>query len=167
MNYHQIQYDDMVNGEGLRITLFVSGCERKCPDCQNPQTWPFSSGIPFDRDAENELLEAMSMPYIDGLTISGGEPLHPNNIHETARIAKEVKRTYPNKTVWVYTGYLFDQIPVWALAHIDVLVDGMFIKELISPNRPWVGSSNQRVIDVQKSLLENRVALFQGESVNE
>ncbi len=160
MNYHNITKDDMLNGDGLRVVLWTSGCTHCCNGCQNPQTWDASSGIEFDEAAENELFEALAQEHISGITFSGGDPLHPFNRETVLRLAKKVKDEYPNKTVWLYTGFLWEEVKKTIdLTNIDVLVDGEFIKELNDNNLKWVGSSNQKIIDVQKSLKENKIVL--------
>ena len=160
MNYHNITKDDMLNGDGLRVVLWTSGCTHCCNGCQNPQTWDASSGIEFDEAAENELFEALSKDHISGITFSGGDPLHPFNRETVLRLAKKVKEEFKNKTVWLYTGFLWEEvIKAIDLTNIDVLVDGEFIKELNDNNLKWIGSSNQRIIDVQKSLKENKIIL--------
>lgn len=160
MNYHNITKDDMLNGDGLRVVLWTAGCTHCCNGCQNPQTWDASGGIEFDKAAEDELFEALSKEHISGITFSGGDPLHPFNRETVLRLAKKVKDTLPNKTVWLYTGFLWEEVKkAIDLTNIDVLVDGEFIKELNDNNLKWIGSSNQRIIDVQKSLKEDKVIL--------
>jgi len=151
MNYHDIKHDDMLNGDGLRVTLFVSGCEHNCAGCHNPQTHSLSSGIPFDNQAKQEIFNELSKPYISGITISGGDPFHPENIAEVTATVKEIKELFPDKDIWVYTGYTYEEIAddnryTEALRYIDVLVDGEFDIVLVDVNEPWVGSTNQRVI---------------------
>ena len=160
MNYHNITKDDMLNGDGLRVVLWTAGCTHCCNGCQNPQTWDASGGIEFDKAAEDELFEALSKEHISGITFSGGDPLHPFNRETVLRLAKKVKDTLPNKTVWLYTGFLWEEVKkAIDLTNIDVLVDGEFIKELNDNNLKWIGSSNQRIIDVQISLKEDKVIL--------
>ncbi len=160
MNYHNITKDDMLNGDGLRVVLWVAGCNHQCEDCQNPVTWDLTGGLPFDEAAEAELFEALAKPYISGITFSGGDPLHPFNRGETFRLMRKVKEQYPDKTVWVYTGFLWeDFIENPKMKYIDVLVDGRFIKSLREEKLHWVGSSNQRIIDVQKTLETGEVVL--------
>ena len=161
MNYHDIVHDDLKNGDGIRVTLFVSGCEHHCPKCQNPQTWHYNSGIRFDEDTFSELFIEMSKDYISGLTISGGDPLAPQNVEKILEIVSKFKKIFPNKTIWIYTGYKYEQLlfegkfnVIQILKHTDVLVDGKYIEEKRDINLKWRGSSNQRVIDVQKSLKE-------------
>ena len=160
MNYHNITKDDMLNGDGLRVVLWVAGCNHQCEDCQNTITWDLTGGLPFDEAAEQELFEALDKPYISGITFSGGDPLHPFNRAETFRLMRKLKEQYPTKTVWVYTGFLWeDFIAHPKMKYIDVLVDGRFIKSLKDEKLCWVGSSNQRIIDVQKTLEKGEVVL--------
>ena len=160
MNYHNITKDDMLNGDGLRVVLWTSGCTHCCDGCQNPETWEVSSGIEFDAEAEKELFEALEPEYISGITFSGGDPLHPFNRAEVLRLAKKVKQTFTNKTVWLYTGFLWEEVKeAISLEDIDVLVDGEFKKELNDNNLKWIGSSNQRIIDVQNTLKEGKIVL--------
>ena len=147
MNYHDITKCDMLNGNGLRVVLWVSGCSHHCKGCQNPQTWDKNSGIPFDKQAEDELFEALQPDYISGLTFSGGDPLYIANRVEVTKLAKKCKEQYPNKTIWLYTGYKYEEIkhlPI--IEYLDVIVDGEFIEELKDNTLHWCGSSNQRVI---------------------
>ena len=161
MNYHDITKDDMLNGDGLRVVLWCAGCTHCCDGCQNPETWDVAGGIPFDEAAEEELFEALKPDHISGITFSGGDPLHPFNREENLRLAKKVKQTFPDKTVWLYTGFLWEEVKDKVdLSDIDVLVDGEFKKELNDNTLHWVGSSNQRIIDVQKSLKEGKVVDF-------
>lgn len=152
MNYHDITKEDMLNGEGLRVVLWVSGCNHGCKNCQNPITWNEKSGITFDEKAEKELFEALDKPYISGITFSGGDPLFPSNRETVLNLAKKCKDLFPDKTVWLYTGYKWEEIcELKNFGNIDILVDGEFVQELKDDNLPWVGSSNQRIIDVKKS----------------
>ena len=160
MNYHNITKDDMLNGDGLRVVLWVAGCNHQCEDCQNPITWDITGGLPFDEAAENELFEALAKPHISGITFSGGDPLHPFNRGTTFKLMKKCKELFPEKTVWVYTGFLWEQFKDNPkMKYIDVLVDGRFVKSLKDDNLCWCGSSNQRIIDVQKTLQEGKVVL--------
>ena len=163
MNYHNITKDDMLNGDGLRVVLWVAGCSHHCGECQNPVTWNPESGLPFDENAKQEIMEQLSKDYISGITFSGGDPLHINNVSEIAKLCDEIKKNFPTKTIWLYTGYEWDEI-ICKYKHeflqsIDVIVDGRFVQELADKNLKWKGSSNQRVIDVQKSLKEGKVVL--------
>lgn len=171
MNYGEIKKFDIANGEGVRVSLFVSGCTHHCKNCFNAATWDFSFGSPFTAQTQQELLEALSEEYIDGLTLLGGEPFEPSNQKELLPFLKRVKKQYPEKTVWCYSGYLFEEEllkPSRAscehtqemLSLIDVLVDGRFVQELHNVSLVFCGSSNQRIIDVKKSLKEGRVVLY-------
>ena len=162
MNYHNITKDDMLNGDGLRVVLWVAGCTHQCAGCQNPITWDLAGGLPFDEAAENELFEELKRPHVSGVTFSGGDPLHPFNRSEVFRLMKKSKELFPDKTVWVYTGFLWEDLKdIPEMKYADVLVDGEFEKDKNDNNLHWVGSSNQRVIDVQKSLKENTVCLHE------
>lgn len=160
MNYHNITKDDMLNGDGLRVVLWVSGCTHHCDGCQNPITWDLAGGIPFDEAAEEELFEALSKPHVSGITFSGGDPLHPFNRQEVFRLMKKCKELFPEKTVWSYTGFLWEDVKdLEGMKYVDVLADGRFVKELNDNTLHWVGSSNQKIVDVQQSLKENKVIL--------
>ncbi len=161
MNYHDITKQDMLNGDGLRVVLWVAGCNHHCKGCQNPITMDEHGGLPFDKAAENELFEALDKNYISGITFSGGDPLFPANRKEVLRLAKKCKQKFPDKTVWSYTGYLWEEVcDVEGIENLDVLIDGEFKQELNDNNLHWVGSSNQRIIDVKKSLASGEVVLF-------
>ena len=150
MNYHNIKHDDMLNGDGIRVTLFVSGCNHHCKGCHNPQTWDFNSGILFDEDAKEEIFEELSKDYISGLTLSGGDPLAPQNRDEILKLCKEIKEKFPNKNIWCYTGYLYEQVkdlPI--MNYIDILVDGPFMVDLLDVDFPFRGSTNQRIINLK------------------
>lgn len=163
MNYHNITHDDMLNGEGLRVVLWVAGCEHHCKNCQNPETHDPNGGIKFINETFDELLEALNHDHIQGLTLSGGDPLHPNNRYEIGQLCKLIKSFYPQKDIWLYTGYKFEEIKrLKVMQYIDVLVDGRYIEELNDINYEWAGSTNQRIIDVQKSLELNEVVLHKG-----
>ncbi len=160
MNYHNITKDDMLNGDGLRVVLWVSGCNHHCKNCQNPITWDEKGGLPFDEKAEEELFEALDKPHIDGITFSGGDPLFPNNRSEVFRLIKKIRNKLPQKTIWLYTGYTWEQIKdLEGINDIDVIAEGEFIEELKDNNIHWVGSSNQRVIDVKKTNEANEIVL--------
>ena len=164
MNYHNITYPDMNNGSGLRVVLWLSGCKHHCKGCQNPQTWNPESGIEFDELAEQELFRERDKEYISGITFSGGDPLmHPLQIY---LLSDKIRKKYGNKkTIWIYTGYTWNEIltsrqMTKAIVSANVVVDGEYKEELRSPNLPWVGSSNQRVIDVQQSLFKGEIVLW-------
>ena len=147
MNYHNITKNDMLQGDGVRVALWVAGCNHQCKNCHNPETWDPNGGIPFDKEAKEELFQALNREYIAGVTFTGGDPLFPENRGIITELAKEIRERFPNKTIWCYTGYLYDQVKdLEIMKYLDVLVDGPYIEELRSPNEPWVGSSNQKVI---------------------
>ncbi len=151
----------MLNGDGLRTVLWVSGCLHRCIGCHNPITWDAECGLPFDESAEAELFEKLSADYISGITFSGGDPMYPQNRDEVTRLAKSVRERFPEKTVWLYTGYLWEDISVLPIAEfIDVCVDGRFVKELADPKLHWKGSSNQRVIDVKQTREIGKIVLW-------
>lgn len=161
MNYHNIQKDDMLNGPGLRVVLFVSGCIHGCINCHNPQTHAVDSGILFDNEAEKELFLELDKPYIQGITFSGGDPLHPNNRETIGDLIKKIKSKYHNKNIWLYTGFLFEDIKhLDFIKYIDVICDGKYDLTKTNPNPKWVGSYNQRVIDVKKTLESKGVILY-------
>ncbi|MCB7318441.1 anaerobic ribonucleoside-triphosphate reductase activating protein [Lacrimispora sp. 210928-DFI.3.58] len=162
MRYHNITKDDMLNGEGLRTVLWVAGCSHNCPECHNPITWDIRGGIPFDEAAKKELFDELEKDYISGVTFSGGDPLHPQNREEIGRLAGEIRRRFPEKTIWLYTGYDWEQVcELPMMRDIDVVVDGEFIVRLKDNKLHWKGSSNQRVIDVQRSLLMGQAVLYE------
>ncbi len=153
MHFHNITKDDMLNGEGLRVVLWVAGCPHKCEGCHNPITWDECGGIEFTEESENELFEILNRPYISGITFSGGDPLHMANRSEIARLIDKCKTLFPLKTIWLYTGFLWEDIcDLDLIKKVDVVVDGKFEKALHDPKLFWKGSSNQRVIDVRKTL---------------
>lgn len=166
MNYHNITKSDMLNGDGLRVVLWLAGCEHHCKNCQNPVTWDPEGGLIFDLDALLEIEEELSKPYISGLTFSGGDPLHPSNRKEVLDTAACLKYRFPNKTIWLYTGYSWEQIHrMSGIENIDVIVDGKFIEELADVTYPWAGSTNQRIIDVKKSLVTGCAINYGNEKV--
>lgn len=148
MNYHNITKCDMLNGEGVRVVLWVSGCVHACPNCHNQQTWNPNSGIPFDNEAIQEIYAELENPYVDGITFSGGDPLHPLNYNTILWLCTQIKLKYPNKNIWLYTGYSLDTVKLIysdILEYADVIVDGKFIEALKSPDKHWIGSSNQTI----------------------
>ena len=162
MNYHNITKDDMLNGDGLRTVLWLAGCEHRCPNCQNPVTWDVNDGLVFGEAAHAELMELLSRDYISGITFSGGDPLHPLNRQGVLELCKEIKKIYPQKTIWMYTGYDWEDICGLAIMkYVNVLIDGKYIEAVRNTQLKWRGSSNQRVIDVQKSLSVNAVVLYE------
>ena len=163
MKYHKIRKMDISNGPGVRVSIFMQGCEFHCNNCFNPETWDFKAGEEFNEDTINKVLKLSDKDYIVGLSILGGEPMHPKNIEGTTLLAKAFKEKYPNKNIWVWSGYLFDKDlkDKEVLKYIDVLVDGRFVESLADPTLKWKGSSNQRVIDVQKSLKNNEICIIE------
>lgn len=160
MRYHNITKDDMLNGDGLRVVLWEAGCEHHCPGCQNPITWDINGGLPFDEAAKKEIFDELDKPYISGITFSGGDPLHMCNRSDTSKLITEIKSKYPTKTIWIYTGYVWDDVKDLPLMkNIDVLIDGRYIEQRRNVNLFWRGSENQRVIDVQRSLDKGEVVL--------
>ena len=160
MRYHNITKDDMLNGDGLRVVLWVAGCDHCCKDCQNPITWDPNGGLEFDQAAKDELFESLSKDYISGITFSGGDPLFYGNREEVTSLAAEIRQKFPDKTIWMYTGFVYETIadlPV--LEDVDVLVDGEFIVEQKDTQLYWRGSKNQRVIDVPESKKQGKVIL--------
>lgn len=157
MNYHKIDKCSISNGIGIRTVLWVSGCDHHCKGCHNPETWDCNSGKPFDESAKAELFENLSKPYIDGITYSGGDPLHWANYSDIISLAKEIRERFPDKTQWLYTGYTFECLTQYndsrdnIFDYIDVLVDGEYVEEARDITLPFRGSSNQRLIDVDKS----------------
>lgn len=153
MRYHNITKDDMLNGDGLRVVLWVAGCAHCCKECHNPMTWDPDGGILFDKAAKQEIFEQLDKDYISGITFSGGDPLHSANRLEVRQLMEEIRSKYPTKTIWLYTGDVWENIFHYPLMqYIDVLVDGEFKVELKDVALRWKGSSNQRVIDVAASL---------------
>lgn len=171
MNYGEIKLFDIANGEGIRVSLFVSGCTHHCKNCFNSETWDFNYGKPFDEDAENTIIKNLEPEYVDGLSLLGGEPFEPSNQQALLPFLRRVKAKFPDKKIWCYTGYLFDkelqndsrarcEYTDEMLSLIDVLVDGEFKQELYDISLSFRGSSNQRIIDVPKSLAQNTVVLY-------
>lgn len=171
MNYADIKKYDVANGPGVRISLFVSGCSHFCKGCFNEIAWDYNYGKEFTDDTINEIVEFLDNPHIAGLTILGGEPMDPKNQDALVPLVKKVKELYPDKTIWCFTGYLFDKDLLEnmykknpstreLLSRFDVMVDGEFVEDLKNLNLKFKGSSNQRTIDVQASLKEGRVVLI-------
>ena len=160
MKYQNITHDDLLNGDGLRVVLWVSGCNHKCKECQNPITWNPEVGVNFDIEAKNEIFNDLKKDYISGITFSGGDPLHPANINEITDLAKEIKNLYPEKTIWLYTGSKWDEIKhLEIIQFLDVLIDGEFEVDKKDVQLYWRGSSNQNVIDAKESLKQQKIVL--------
>lgn len=184
MNYLQITYEDVCNGDGLRVVLWLSGCSHHCYNCQNPQTWNPDSGIPFDESAKQEIFNELFKDYISGITFSGGDPLHENNLDEVLKLVKEIRISFPEKTIWLYTGFEWNDIMCSfaglqadcvaldkkdieafekrrkIISNVDVLVDGEYIDEQKDLTLKWRGSKNQNCIDIKQSLAQNKVILY-------
>lgn len=160
MRYNTIRKLDIANGPGCRVSLFVQGCEFNCPGCFNTVAKDFEGGKPFtDRTIQN-ILELCAAEHISGLSILGGEPLHPRNRNAVANLVTEFKKAFPNKTVWIWTGYLYEEVSDFLaelVGNVDVLVDGRFVEELKDLRLSWRGSSNQRIILVPESLTSNKI----------
>lgn len=161
MRYHNITKDDMLNGEGLRVVLWLAGCEHACPECHNPITWDENGGLPFDTAAKIELFDELRKDYLAGITLSGGDPLYPKNIQGVTMLCREIAETFPQKTIWMYTGYLYEHVKAYAvMQYVDVLIDGPFIMAQKSASLHWRGSGNQRVIDVKASRRANAIIKY-------
>lgn len=175
MNYSLIRKCDIANGPGVRISLFVSGCTHHCPGCFQPETWDFNYGERFTKQTQEKILELLKPDYISGLTILGGEPMESKNILGVCELISQVKRFYPDKTVWLYSGYTFEQLsrPTSSVTtniiiynimrRLDILVDGPFIEEKKDLRLKFCGSSNQRLIDLRKTEAAGEIVLWKGE----
>lgn len=162
MRYHNITKDDMLNGDGLRTVLWVAGCSHGCKNCHNPITWDICGGLPFDEAAKEEIFAELRQDYVSGITFSGGDPLHLQNRDEVGALIEEIREKFPKKTIWVYTGYSWDEVKdLPYLKLVDVLVDGEFVEELKDTTLHWKGSSNQNVIDVKKSFEKGAIVLHE------
>lgn len=173
MNYATIKWTDIANGEGVRISLFVSGCTHRCKNCFNEVAWDFTYGDLFDETVENKIIKELASSYIAGISLLGGEPLEPQNQKALYPFVKKIKNAFPDKTIWCYTGFTFDEKSgllkethkntEWTkelISMFDVLVDGAYIEELKDIRLKFRGSSNQRVIDVKKSLSKGECVLY-------
>ena len=159
MRYNKIRKMDISDGPGVRVSIFMQGCTFNCKNCFNKETHDFNGGKEFTDETITRVLELCDNENIVGLSILGGEPMHPSNIEGTTKLAKAFKDRFPNKSLWVWTGFTFDNYlkNKEVSQYIDVLIDGQYVDELHDPTLKWKGSSNQRVIDVQKSLKENKI----------
>lgn len=175
MNYAKIRKCDVANGPGVRVSLFVSGCNHHCKNCFNPEAWNFNYGEEFTKKEEDQIIEDLKPDYITGLSLLGGEPFEQKNQEGLAPLVSKVKQEYPDKKIWCYTGYTFDEqilgkmvneehreTTKQMLENIDYIVDGKFVNELKDPKLQFRGSSNQRIIDVKKSLAEDEIVLWDG-----
>lgn len=163
--FNKIRKMDISNGPGVRVSIFFQGCPFHCKGCFNSETWDFTLGSEFDEESISKVLEVASPDYIKGLSILGGEPLYKGTVGATIKLCQAFKEKYPNKTIWLWTGFTWETIEnKEVLKYLDVLVDGQFKEELHDPRLRWCGSSNQRVIDVQKSLKEDKIILYESEN---
>ncbi len=173
MNYATVKWCDIANGEGVRVSLFVSGCTHRCKNCFNEVAWDFSYGTPFDEDIQQRIFRELGEDYVAGLSLLGGEPLEPQNQEALYPFVQKVKTLYPSKNIWCYTGFILDEkkgvlkekhkntsVTKSLLALFDVLVDGPFVEDLKDIRLKFRGSSNQRVIDVQKTLVEKKLVPY-------
>ena len=161
MRYHNITKDDMLNGEGLRVVLWVAGCGHACPGCHNPVTWDADGGLPFDQNGEDELFAELGKDYVSGVTLSGGDPLFPANRADVGALCARIREQFPDKTIWLYTGYTWEEIQdLPLLENVDVVVDGRFVQTQADSQLHWRGSANQRVIDVVRTRASNEVVLL-------
>ena len=164
MRYNRIRKMDISNGPGIRVSIFMQGCEFHCKDCFNPETWDFKCGEEFTDETIEKVLDLCNQDHVVGLTILGGEPMHPVNIEGTTKLAKEFKKRFPKKSLWVWTGFLYEGIKdKEVFDYIDVLVDGQFKTELFSPKLRWKGSSNQRVIDIKETIKKGKIVEYKDE----
>ena len=160
MRYHNITKDDMLNGDGLRVVLWVSGCDHHCKECQNPITWDPEDGLVFDEAAKKEIFSLLEKDYISGITFSGGDPLYMGNRNEITELSNEIRNLFPEKTQWLYTGYTYEEVKeLEVMQYLDVLVDGRFEIEKKGVKALWRGSLNQRVIDVQQTRTVGQIVL--------
>lgn len=163
MRYNKIRKMDISNGPGVRVSIFFQGCAFHCKNCFNPETWDFKAGKDFNDEVINKILDLCDDESIAGLSMLGGEPWHPLNIEGTTKLAKAFKERFPNKNIWSWSGFNFEEYlsKQDGIKFVDVIVDGQFVDELKNPNLKWKGSSNQRVIDVKKSLKKGKVILYE------
>lgn len=172
MNYGEIKNFDIANGEGIRVSLFVSGCTHHCKGCFNPETWDFGYGKPYTAETEQSIIEMLSFEYTDGLSLLGGEPFEPDNQRELVKLLRRVRKELPEKNVWCYTGYTLEsdllsdsrarcEVTDEMLGMIDVLVDGEFKEELKNISLAFRGSSNQRIIDLKKTLQSGKTVTLE------
>ena len=159
MRYNKIRKMDISDGPGVRVSIFMQGCAFNCEKCFNPETHDFTKGEEFTDETIDKVLKLCEPDHIDGLSILGGEPMHPKNIEGTTKLAKAFKEKYPQKSLWAWSGFLFDEglKDKDVMNYVDVLVDGQYVDALRNPTLEWRGSANQRVIDVKKSKRENKI----------
>ena len=175
MNYANIKWYDVANGPGVRVSLFVSGCRNHCKNCFNPETWDFDYGQPFTEEVEDKILKAMEPDYIKGFTLLGGDPFEPENCAALVPFMKRMRKLYPEKSVWCFTGYDYErdlltgkkgdaETVLKLLRTLDVLVDGRLLQELKDLNLRFSGSANQRIMPVKESLKKDKIVLWDGEA---
>ena len=161
MRYNLIRKMDISNGPGVRVSIFMQGCQFHCKNCFNPETWDFNGGKEFTEKTINKVLELSEKDEVKGLSILGGEPMHPVNIEGTTKLAKAFKEKFPEKDIWAWSGFRYEDLKdKEVLKYIDVLVDGTYKDELHDPTLKWKGSSNQRVVDIKKSLESQELELI-------
>lgn len=172
MNYATIKYCDIANGEGVRTSLFVSGCRRHCPNCFNAVAWDFGYGAPFTKEVRNEILESLAPGYINGLSLLGGEPFEPENQRALLPFVRRVRETYPDKTIWAYSGFTYDgellregshprcEVTDELLSLLDVLVDGRFVLAQKDISLRFRGSRNQRILDLRRTREAGHIVLW-------
>ena len=182
MNYLKIEKENILNGLGIRVVLWCSGCDHHCKNCQNPITWDPNDGAKFDTKAKNEIFNELSKDYISGITLTGGDPLNENNLESVLNLVNEIRLSYPEKTIWLYSGYTWEQVmyPVVAsdfnperdkllqmrsdiVKKCDVFVDGRYEESKRDVTYRWAGSTNQRVIDVKRTLDKGSVVLWESQ----
>ena len=172
MNYATIKWHDVSNGPGVRVSLYVSGCRNKCKNCFNPETWDFSYGQPFDETVQDKILETLVPAYMNGLTVLGGEPMEPENQADLLPFLRRYKQQFPDKPLWLFTGYTLEELQpdgIRCTEHtegilelLDILVDGRFVEELKDLKLRFRGSSNQRLIDMNKTRASGEVTIWEG-----
>jgi anaerobic ribonucleoside-triphosphate reductase activating protein len=175
MNYSEIKYCDIANGEGVRTTLFVSGCSHHCPGCFNAETWDFDAGEPYTPEVQDKIIESLAPHYIAGLTLLGGEPMEPSNQEGLVDLVEEVKRVYPDKTIWCFTGDMYEDLLEGGSRHtpytdrllacIDILVDGPFIEDQKDITLRFRGSANQRIIDMNATRKAGQLTFWQDDPI--
>lgn len=162
MRYNLIRKMDISNGPGVRVSIFMQGCAFHCKNCFNPETWDFEVGKEFSEETIDKVLKLCEKSEVKGLSILGGEPMHPINIEGTTKLAKKFKEKYPEKNIWVWSGFKYEDLKgKEVFNYIDVLVDGQYTDELHDPTLKWRGSSNQRVIDIKNTLKENKISIIE------
>ena len=164
MKYNKIRKMDISNGPGVRVSIFFQGCPFHCDGCFNPETWDFCGGKEFTDETIEKVLELCSKDYIVGLSMLGGEPMHPTNLPGSTKLAKMFKERFPEKSLWSWTGFTYEGIKDNEIfEYLDVLIDGQFKKELFNPTLHWKGSENQRVIDIKKTRKKGDIVLYKDE----